>query len=56
MQNLVNMEDVEEPPKLLILTWVYWTAIVENENGYIFYDNIWINLSNICFYIISGKT
>ena len=32
-----------------------WASIIECAGDYIFYDNIWIILTSICFYFLSGK-
>ena len=47
--NLVNMGVMEEPPILTNFAWICWAAVVENEDVYIFYNSIWINLTFICF-------
>ena len=48
--NPVIMDHEEKPLILIIFSWVYWVAVIENEG------NILINITCICFYIFLVKS
>ena len=56
--NLLSMEDVKELLILKILSFLGFlrAAVPKKGADYIFYDNIYINLTLISFYIISDIT